>query len=45
MLWNEPLNIELHEFCDASMKAYGAVVHAKSENETSENYINVLAAK
>ncbi|XP_050339525.1 uncharacterized protein LOC126765898 [Bactrocera neohumeralis] len=45
ILCNEPVNIELHGFCDASMKAYGAVVYAKSENQTGETYVNILAAK
>ncbi|XP_036335306.1 uncharacterized protein LOC118745760 [Rhagoletis pomonella] len=39
ILCNEPANIELHGFCDVSMKAYGAVVYARSENKTDSTIL------
>ncbi|XP_076380674.1 uncharacterized protein LOC143260026 [Megalopta genalis] len=38
-------NIELHGFCDASERAYGACVYIRSQNNHGETIVELLVAK
>ncbi|GBN34443.1 hypothetical protein AVEN_197191-1 [Araneus ventricosus] len=44
-LITNPVTIDLHCFCDASNKAYGAVLYLCSKNESGEVQINILCSK
>ncbi|GBO43446.1 hypothetical protein AVEN_272062-1 [Araneus ventricosus] len=40
-----PVAIDLHSFCDASDKAYGAVLYLCSKNESGDVQTNILCSK
>ncbi|XP_055622283.1 uncharacterized protein LOC129765871 [Toxorhynchites rutilus septentrionalis] len=41
----KPVSIEMHGFCDASEKAYGACIYLRALAEDGSVYINLLTAK
>lgn len=41
----KPTNIQIHGFCDASQKAYGACIYVRSINATNEIQTHLLCAK
>ncbi|KAL0810831.1 hypothetical protein ABMA28_010141 [Loxostege sticticalis] len=45
ILVDRPVNIEMHCFCDASQKAYGACIYLKSTNEQGEIKVSLLCSK
>lgn len=45
VLCTDPVNIQIHAFCDASKDAYGACVYLRSEKLSGEVEVNLLCAK
>ncbi|XP_049883729.1 uncharacterized protein LOC126379136 [Pectinophora gossypiella] len=45
VLCDDPIQIELHSFCDASMLAYGACVYQRSTDKQGNITVNLLCAK
>lgn len=42
---NLPKQIEIHGFCDASSRAYGACIYVKTTNEAGDTHVKLLCAK
>lgn len=45
VLIDDPINVEMHCFCDSSQKAYGACIYLKSTNEQGDSKVSLLCAK
>lgn len=45
VLCNNPKSIEMHAFCDASQRAYGACVYIKSEDSQGHVEVHLISAK
>ncbi|XP_067214199.1 uncharacterized protein [Linepithema humile] len=45
VLCNNPIRVELHGFCDASMSAYGACIYLKSTEPLGATSVRLLCAK
>ncbi|XP_049869025.1 uncharacterized protein LOC126368869 [Pectinophora gossypiella] len=45
VLVDEPAHVEMHCFCDASQRAYGACIYLKSCNDQGDSKVSLLCAK
>nr|XP_012233626.1 PREDICTED: uncharacterized protein LOC105678692 [Linepithema humile] len=45
VLYDDSKHVELHGFCDASERAYGACIYIRSTNSTQDNHVRLLCAK
>jgi len=45
ILRNDPVRTELHGFCDASERAYGACIYLRSTDQTQRHHVKLLCAK
>lgn len=45
VLCPNPVEIQLHGFCDASLHAYGACIYLRSTNNNDQNHARLLCAK
>jgi len=45
ILCDDPIRIELHGFCDASERVYGACIYLRSTDQAQRHHVNLLCAK
>lgn len=45
IMCNEPINLQIHGFCDSSESAYGSCVYLRSTNKDGQHFIYLLCSK